>query len=1381
MLRQRTLSTQFPSHLTKLYSDTKNSCNVVSGCSNVEDVPELLALHRKYRIQKDRLMTWGLEWTDGGDIKSAAQGNIDQSIARAGLTETVTSVLGNIKEVLGEAEQLSRRSSAASKQAERGWIENSGDHTWAFSDKSRYEDLVKDLTTSIDVLYDLSRMRRASLASTLVDLPPKKDREPSVASLGVPQANFHYPFGASQVHTKSPFATVFNTSEITLVNTHATSSTDATALSPADPSVRWDTSGGLPPKLDAASLILPHEEPPPYPGENIGLTPPVRLVGKLKRKHSLSNPWKTDGAREITEAVLVEYATFDPIYRETGVPPPLQRLELINKLLQSFKSSPPQLVGTPLLVGYFEDANHSRIGLVYLIPDTAPADGSEQNVHASIEARPNRRPASLLSLLQLGQNKGDSPVTVLFQPTLEDRFRLALNAASTIKRLHEHDVIHGNVNSASFIFFKSAHQRPQRSIPYDIRIPYVTAFDIFSDYNVDAPPARSRSPRNIYLHPEGTSKDARTDIDPRTRLDIYGLGLILLEIGLWLPLIEVFKPKYSLGEFKLRLQNFWAKRLASKCGSLYMSCVSDCLSAGDDGVLTGDAVSKIHSRILKRLTRCCALDEEESSVDGSHAASQLQHANTHDGVLSHSRNGSEQDPHRPPIFPRHSGGYSGEKHDWNPLHMLRHPVESLHRHHTVSSISSAASALPLAYAGIASPQITQEPADMTSERVEELQRELAQKDVAMQDLRRSYDAMIRGAEPEKKVTSPESARSHSLHELEVHLRFKPSEMVYGAAKTIQNAWRQRRSTRESSMSSQRSFFADYQAKVTIIQRHWRERQGRRSEADTEQSQSGDVTEKEMGKEAQTSSKYFPNETTMEELEVESLPLQPSTQGDVVAEFAPRPELQEKKKLRIYPVKLSPAHLNDWHQNTGPRLMRILERALKDSPESSSVDLLGIGDSQLTAKPTIFITCTSVGRVKAALNRKFEYDREVFDLKVRKGKIRRSHARRRVPPAHRSMMNSQEDQCEVHAANPCYFPRPLSGASIGAFRRDQLGRGEHLPAVSYGGVVVVDGQPYGMSVHHLLDDEPSDTESELSEYSNDARDGAPVRSSAPYGEDNHLAHIGSAPSLLDAPGEIQPLEISDYSSEEEDAFGYYSDHSEDSDIDPLEIPPRAPSLTDSMSLSSPLEPDNVGDTPGVSPHDKNRIPITQPALADVPEDFFPEPQDRADDHLTSHRLGYVYASSGVRRIPDPDIEGLRHEVDWALFKLEPHRLQPYNVIQGGRRWCQPVESTENQGSKPALVDPVCRSGDSKAQEDLYPMQICSASAVAGQKVFAFGRTSGLKMGQLSQAMGSVKILGRKTFSWAWGVVGDFGSKTHVLPVRCNILITSSCRRFWCMDH
>ena len=77
-------------------------------------------------------------------------------------------------------------------------------------------------------------------------------------------------------------------------------------------------------------------------------------------------------------------------------------------------------------------------------------------------------------------------------------------------------------------------------------------------------------------------------------------------------------------------------------------------------------------------------------------------------------------------------------------------------------------------------------------------------------------------------------------------------------------------------------------------------------------------------------------------------------------------------------------------------------------------------------------------------------------------------------ARRSAKGAGLESDDVEAINPEYQERPGNGASIGAWIGDR-----HLPPVSLGGLVMVDNKPYGMTVHHMLDDPdrdfgPSDT-------------------------------------------------------------------------------------------------------------------------------------------------------------------------------------------------------------------------------------------------------------------------------------------------------------------
>lgn len=46
----------------------------------------------------------------------------------------------------------------------------------------------------------------------------------------------------------------------------------------------------------------------------------------------------------------------------------------------------------------------------------------------------------------------------------------------------------------------------------------------------------------------------------------------------------------------------------------------------------------------------------------------------------------------------------------------------------------------------------------------------------------------------------------------------------------------------------------------------------------------------------------------------------------------------------------------------------------------------------------------------------------------------------------------------------FYERPICGASTAAYRN-----GKHLPPCTLGGITLVDGKPYGMTVQHFLDD------------------------------------------------------------------------------------------------------------------------------------------------------------------------------------------------------------------------------------------------------------------------------------------------------------------------
>jgi hypothetical protein len=326
-------------------------------------------------------------------------------------------------------------------------------------------------------------------------------------------------------------------------------------------------------------------------------------------------------------------------------------------------------------------------------------------------------------------------------------------------------------------------------------------------------------------------------------------------------------------------------------------------------------------------------------------------------------------------------------------------------------------------------------------------------------------------------------------------------------------------------------------------------------------------------------------------------------------------------MRRFPAnKILQEHLDFWHTTLMPQINYALRGFYRKYPESVEISLESIGEVPQMTKPTILVICTSVGKVRGILKKHFMYDSSTYGLMVCRGKIVRSRKNR----LRRSMHNDGHDHDHEGARNPQYQERPTNGASIAAFAEDMP-----LNPVSLGGLIMIDNQPFGLSVHHMLD-VPEDSEDE---------DGPTVRSS-----DQHR----NSRSMESMEGYTAYSE-----DEDEDGMGYdISDCSETSSI--------ASTISD-QSTSSTEEP---GDIEGIAPEDAGNYFITQPAIDDVPETQLPSnASDR--EYLASFILGNLYSSSGLRR---REKDGLMHEIDWALFQFNSDRMPEGNRIPNGEQFC-----------------------------------------------------------------------------------------------------------------
>jgi len=1251
------------SRLTKLYSDTKTSCDAVVEKDIKDTQPETNALHRKFRIQKDRLITWGVDWSDNAHGK---QGDIDESVEQAGLTETVTSVLGTIKEILDEAERMQTGTLPGKTLSGEKRQPASDAPAWAAADRSRYKDLIKDLTTSIDILYDLSRTRREQRGTSRNPSPHPK------AGADTPRASASAPVYLSPGYSAS---------DLTLVNP---------ATFPLNAQAHHTARSNLPPKLDQADLLLPHEDPPPY--ESVG-TSSIRVIGQLRVRHSSTNPWKTDGGRVTETPVLVEYAAFDPAYRATEVSPPTSRLERLLSILTKLSGS-QSFHGTLKCLGYFEDAKQPRFGLVFELPTTVYSGPSD--AHKTVD---ELRPATLLSVLQTGSKSLHNSNSAT--PPLEDRFRLAFTLALTFSKIHGDGFVHKDVNSSNILVFRknSRRQSPNsRALQYSLRAPIICSFDLFSEFDLD--PSSKMPTLDLYRHPQDPKFTGAKGALHGFQFDMYSLGLILLEIGLWQPVQDLWKPKYTLHDFKQRIEDVYIRRLASKCGTAYMQVVRDCFGAAD-GMEGLQEPSQVYNRVILRLQRCCMLDESEPGFDMSEL--------------------------RPDITPIQSSSPLKRKSVSQPQIATEVPSSPSYRSAKRWAFEKGSQAL----------ERTRSLSKPTAQRSPDLS--LNRNPSQRSQIRKSISESLRMLSPRDEAEEPNWEQRDPLEESGTLIDTPPysqdrsdvssitKERVVTAASIIQRAWRASRADSNPSNPNLKG----YKDKITLIQKAWRESKQKRSNTIEALLTEGIRHWPHVGYPT-------PEPEVMRSITANTDRITSSIQIETEIE-PPRP------KLRMYPATFPPHIVEEWHTNMLPRLERLIERVLKDSDETISIDLVAIGETQEKAKPTVFVTCSSVAKVKAILSRRFRFDENVFDLKVRRGKIRRSKASRsyrRTRPPHRSMMNTENYNGDIAVLNPYHQQKPLCGASIGAFN------GEHLPPVSFGGVILVDDEPVGMTVHHLLDapsDDEDDAEDEIaSPYPADT-----FLSSAANNNTNNpwLMGMGAQPGLeltSDEPMGMWDLELSDDDDDMQSIDDGESFDFSDSEFDTDEE-------IDNLMSDSTFSRTTVGDIVGIQPGAGTNIKITQPAIDDVNQDFFPNEEDRDEEHLLSHELGHVHASSGIRRLRR---DGIVHEIDWALLKLKEERLQPYNVCQGGRRFCLRGIEPDQQDIATKLKQPVDRR-HYRSEEDEYPNGVASADSLGGMNVHCFGRTTGLQGGMINPAMSSVRIYKRKTFSRSWSVAGGFG--------------------------
>ncbi|KAL8735413.1 MAG: hypothetical protein Q9166_000959 [cf. Caloplaca sp. 2 TL-2023] len=294
-----------------------------------------------------------------------------------------------------------------------------------------------------------------------------------------------------------------------------------------------------------------------------------------------------------SQPALIEYKSYEPnadaVASERTTYRVCQLVALLNR--SQHPEAVPSLRVLPC-IGYYIEPAESRYSFIYNIPS---------------ELRPE--PVSLLTAIKAGEHK--------YRSTIKHRLQLAYTLSLTIYQLHLVGWVHKSIRSENILFFPDV-SAPANNVPgpdaapavpdalLDRRTrerylePWLFGFEYSRVISQDSDLAVTDTSiaKNIYRHPDRWNA-------PTHRFgaihDIYALGTVLLEIGLWRSLLTLSESGFARAAeaassadiaaamsvkegVKAQLLQYAAKRLPFTMGRSYCEIVELCLSGVHRGV-----------------------------------------------------------------------------------------------------------------------------------------------------------------------------------------------------------------------------------------------------------------------------------------------------------------------------------------------------------------------------------------------------------------------------------------------------------------------------------------------------------------------------------------------------------------------------------------------------------------------------------------------------------------------------------------------------------------------------------------------------------------------------------------------------------------------------
>ena len=260
------------------------------------------------------------------------------------------------------------------------------------------------------------------------------------------------------------------------------------------------------------------------------------------------------------------------------------RAEVVN-LLKRLSCANTSLCRILKGVGYYYQPSLFQFAFLYQIP-------------SNVYIEPNAAsPTTLMDLIKATRRSQRDPNALERLPplhALDQRFDFARKIACAVLYVHVMGWVHKSIRTSNIVVFpkKSTPPSPTRQFPKHLGEPFLCGFETArhdkatSDQQGDA-----HWHYNIYRHPK------RQGLHPEERYsmnhDIYGLGVVLLELGMWKPLLATGLAalrQSSAEDVRLFLRELAATKLPVSMGTKYCETVLYCLDIDGETQVGSTAV-----------------------------------------------------------------------------------------------------------------------------------------------------------------------------------------------------------------------------------------------------------------------------------------------------------------------------------------------------------------------------------------------------------------------------------------------------------------------------------------------------------------------------------------------------------------------------------------------------------------------------------------------------------------------------------------------------------------------------------------------------------------------------------------------------------------------